>query len=484
MTLLNLNAINAAEHQPQSSTGSIILLACYELGHQPLSLAWPLAFLERAGFEASAYDLSIEAFPKEAIAKATLIAIAVPMHTALRLGVQTAKRVQHVNPRAHITFFGLYAWLNREYLLGQDGATNGRSLADSVLSGEYEESLVDLASAVLSQTPTSIPAGVSTAEFEGLPTLTRLTFTTPDRTKLPPIEKYAHFVHRGCHSLAGYTEASRGCLHTCTHCPVVPVYDGRFFIVPAEMVLADIRQQVAAGAGHITFGDPDFLNGPGHVLKIVGAMHREFPHVTFDFTTKVEHILEKAELLPKLRESGAAFVVSAFESVSDLVLKRLRKGHTTADMEKALAILAGAQLPVQPTWVAFTPWTTIDDYLAMLTWIRERDLIQNVPAVQLSIRLLVPPNSALLKQPETKKWLGSLDAKNFTYSWDHPDPGMDKLQRQVAQIAETAGNDNPYATFGKIERAACQFAGKPAPRWLPPVIPNFPPPRLTEDWFC
>jgi hypothetical protein len=41
---------------------------------------------------------------------------------------------------------------------------------------------------------------------------------------------------------------------------VVPVYNGVFRIVQRDVVLADIRQQVAMGAEHITFGDPDFFN--------------------------------------------------------------------------------------------------------------------------------------------------------------------------------------------------------------------------------
>jgi radical SAM superfamily enzyme YgiQ (UPF0313 family) len=472
------------EHDIVSPSRPILLLACYELGHQPLSLAGPVAFLRQGGYAATAVDLSLEPFPKQAVLEADLVGIAVPMHTALRLGVQAARRVRRINPEAHICFYGLYAWLNRDYLLGQDSVVNGRPLADSVLSGEYEEPLLELAAAVLSGQPVNHLPGVSTATSEAAPTLSRLPFPKPDRSNLPPLDKYAHYVERGYHSVAGYTEASRGCLHTCTHCPVVPVYDGRFFIVPAETVLADIRQQVAAGARHVTFGDPDFLNGPGHALKIVRALHREFPHVTFDFTTKVEHILEKADILPELRQLGAAFVVSAFESVSNLVLERLQKGHTAAQMDQALEILNRAELPVQPTWVAFTPWTKLGDYLAMLDWIRAQGLIQHVPAVQLSIRLLVPPNSALLKQPDTKEWLGPLDAANFTYCWAHPDRRMDQLQRQVARIAETAGNDNPYSAFAQIEQAAYTSAGKPVPQWERPTIPDLPPPRLTEDWFC
>jgi radical SAM superfamily enzyme YgiQ (UPF0313 family) len=282
--------------------------------------------------------------------------------------------------------------------------------------------------------------------------------------------------------LAGYVEASRGCLHTCRHCPVVPVYGGRFFVVPAETVLADVRQQVAAGAEHITFGDPDFLNGPGHVLKIVRALHAEFPRLTFDFTTKVEHIIQHRTLFPELRELGASFVVSAFESVSDEVLRRLHKGHTAADLDDALDVLTAAGLPVQPTWLPFTPWTTLDDYLALLAWIRRRELIAHVPAVQLSIRLLVPPGSALLGDPDAADWLGPLDAANFSYTWRNPDPCVDELQRRVAALAESGGD--AYATFAAIERLVYGLAGRRPPTAAPPTHLAPAPPRLTEDWFC
>ena len=46
-------------------------------------------------------------------------------------------------------------------------------------------------------------------------------------------------------------------------------------MVPADVVLADIRAQVAAGARHVTFGDPDFLNGPGHALDVARRLHAE-----------------------------------------------------------------------------------------------------------------------------------------------------------------------------------------------------------------
>ena len=460
----------------------VLLLACYELGHQPLSLAWPSAALREEGHAVRTLDLAVEPLDPAAASVASLVAIAVPMHTAMRLGVQAARRVRAANPQAHVCFYGLYAWLNADYLLA--GGDGHGPLADSIIAGEVEAPLLGLAQALSRGRDAASVPGVSTAGRRDGTHLERLTFPVPDRADLPPLSQYAHYIYDGAAVPAGYVEASRGCLHTCRHCPVVPVYGGRFFVVPAETVMADVRQQVAAGAHHITFGDPDFLNGPGHALKVARALHEEFPAVTFDFTTKVEHILERRDLFAEFRELGATFVVSAFEAVSDYVLEQLKKGHTVADMEEALAILDEAGVHVQPTWVPFTPWTTMDDYLALLAWIREHELIRHVPAVQLSIRLLIPPQSALLQEVETAGWLGPLDAENFTYRWRHPNPRMDTLQRAVADLVEEAATGDPYRTFAAVERLAYETAGRPVPSWRPPLLPDVPPPRLTEDWFC
>lgn len=456
----------------------ILLLACYELGHQPLSLAWPLAFLREQGLTASAVDLAISPFPAEQIKQTKFVGIAVPMHTALRLGVRAAQQVRFINPQAHICFYGMYGWLNADYLLDSEPP-----IADSVIAGEVEMPLLQLTQRLLAGECIDGLPTVSTRTKRSRPHLERLQFPIPLREGLPNLTNYAHYVADDMAQTAGYTETTRGCLHLCAHCPVVPVYNGRFFVVPKEVVLADIEQQVADGAKHITFGDPDFLNGPGHALKITRALHKRYPDLTFDFTTKVEHILKYHSLFAELRSLGTSFVISAFEATSDAVLYRLNKGHTVSDLDKALEILETADLPVQPTFVPFTPWTTLEDYIDLLLWIRERDLVQHISAVQLGIRLLVPPGSAFLNDTSARTWTGPLHAANFTYHWQHPDPRMDELQEAVMSLAEQSSS-SPLVTFSAIERLAYNLAERPILNWLPPPLPQITPPRLTEDWYC
>lgn len=470
--------------------GAVLLVSCYELGHQPLSLASPLAALRRAGFAPAAVDTAVSALDDAAIAQVRLVAIAVPMHTALRLGARIAARVRTVTPAAHICFYGLYAALNADELL--------RELADSIIAGEYEEALVGLARTLAAgEAPETVP-GVRTREHEARPVLARLPFAVPARESLPSPRHYAHLVREGAVVPAGYVEASRGCLHTCRHCPITPVYGGRFFVVPREIVLADVRAQVAAGARHITFGDPDFLNGPGHSLAIVRALRAEFPDVTWDATIKVEHIIERRELFADFAALGCAFVVSAVESLSPTVLCHLKKGHTRGDVVTALDILDAADIPMRPTFVAFTPWTTADDYLELLDFIAHHDLVGAVDPVQYSIRLLVPPGSALLEEPDATGWIGPLEAERFTHRWEHPDPRMDRLQMAVAALVERAAREGMPAeeTFAAVRALAEEVldrvpVGAGASASKAATSPRAghshsrrPVPHLTEAWFC
>ena len=258
---------------------------------------------------------------------------------------------------------------------------------------------------------------------------------------------------------------------------------GGFFVVPQEVVLEDIRRQVRAGATHITFGDPDFLNGPKHALRVVQAMHAEFPTLTFDFTAKVEHLLKRGQHLPEFAELGCLFVITAVESLSEKVLEILDKAHTREDVLAALDRCGDAGIPWRPTWVPFTPWTTLEDYLEILDFIESTGLIHHVDPVQYSIRLLIPPGSWLADRPETLAHRGPLDEAAFTYRWTHPDQHMDQLQRDVLQLVEqdARAEEDAATTFYRVWELA--QGRRPETAVCSPSLHREQVPRLTESWF-
>jgi len=371
------------------------------------------------------------------------------MHTAMRIAVLGAEAVRRQQPELPICFYGLYAPVSRERTLGR--------LADRLIAGEYEPALVGWASSL---------DGGSTLD------LGRHSFEVPARDLLPPLQRYAHLALGGEERPVGYVEASHGCVHKCRHCPVPVVYDGRIRVVPQDVVLADVEQLVAMGARHITFGDPDFLNGRKHSLSVVRAMHEHFPDLTFDCTTKVEHILELASVWPELARHGCLFVTSALECMNDDILARLDKGHTRADAANAVALLREHCIELRPSFLPFTPWTTERDVLDILDFVVEHDLIGNVDPVQYAIRLLLPEGSLLLPDVETEGY----DPEALTYAWESP---LDELQRQLSEIVETgARNGEPIATtFYKVRQAV-------GAETAIPMGSTEGRPRLTEPWFC
>jgi radical SAM superfamily enzyme YgiQ (UPF0313 family) len=431
----------------------IVLLSCYELGHAPHGLAMPAAFLARAGYRPVVQDLAVQQLDEALIRAADFVGITVPMHTALRLGAVAGARVRELNPDCHLCFYGLYAPLNADYL---------RALgADSVLGGECEQQLVALVE------------GRAAREVA----LDRLEFPAPRRDGLPAINRYAELVVGDERRRAGYTEASRGCLHMCRHCPIPPVYGGRFFVVGVDAVLADVAAQVEAGAEHVTFGDPDFFNGPGHAMRVLRAVHERSPSLTFDVTIKVEHLLRHAELLGELVALGCAFVVTAVESIDDAVLARLDKGHTRADVDRAFSLSRDAGLVLRPTFVPFTPWTSLDGLIDLVDFLERRELVAHIDPVQLTVRLLVPPGSLLL-DGDTAASFGALDPAALTHEWHHADPRVDALQRAAQAIVEDGGD------FAAVRAAYYAAAGRDAPAPLAAREPARPIPRLTEHWFC
>jgi radical SAM superfamily enzyme YgiQ (UPF0313 family) len=432
-------------------SGQILVVSCYELGRQPVAAAGAMAALEGAGFAPAAQDVSVEKLSDEALSRAELVLISVPMHTALQLGVRVAAKAREA--RARVAFFGLYATLNAEHLRERHG---------DFVAGENPDELVEIARAI---EEARAPQPVARRKRDT---------AIPSRGSLPLLDRYAKLSWHGEERLVASVEASQGCKHLCRHCPIVPVYRGRFVAVPQETVLADVEQQLARGASHVSFGDPDFLNGPTHALRIACELHRRWPQVTFDATIKIEHLLQHRALLPDLAGCGMIFVTSAVESLSDRVLRVLCKGHTAADVPAALRAVRDAGAELRPTLLPYTPWAVLEDFPVLFDFAVEHELIDAIDPVQYTLRLLLPPGSLLLEN--AGPWLGELDQEAFTWRWQHEDARVDALWRDSAAAVRAGGG------FDDLRDLADRALRRPAaPR---SVRRKRSVPRLTEPWFC
>jgi radical SAM superfamily enzyme YgiQ (UPF0313 family) len=437
-----------------------LLVSTYDLGRQPFGLASPAAWLRAAGVDVVCADASRAPITDEQFAQAGVIAFYLPMHTATRLAVPLIDRARQVNPGARLCAYGLYAPLNAAWL---------RERGIEVLGPEAEQELVDL---IKAQSPKP--------KAQMVP---RLRFITPDRAGLPPLDEYASLrMPDGTQRVIGSTDSTRGCKHLCRHCPIVPVYQGQFRVVPIEVVMADVRAQVTAGAQHISFGDPDFLNGPTHARHLIDAVAREFPGLSYDVTIKIEHLLKYPDMIPRLRATGCLFVYSAVESIDDRVLRQLKKGHTRSDFVAVARLCRDTGLTLVPTFVAFTPWTTLTGYVELLDEIEELDLVEQVAPIQLAIRLLVTAGSPLLELDDIRCVVSPFDPASLTWPWRHPDARVDALQAEIMRMVGAAAAAPRGHVFAAIAATARRHAGLPSvPRR---TNAGTPVPYVSEPWYC
>jgi len=440
-----------------------LLVSTYELGRQPFGLASPAAWLRRDGIDVELVDVSKQPLSDASICAADFVGFYLPMHTATRLAGPIIEKVRARNAAARLCAYGLYAPLNAEWL---------RSLGvQHVLGAEFEDDLLQL---VRSDSPARPPDGRA---------LARLQFLVPDRTGLPPLGRYATLrMPDGEKKPAGYTEASRGCRHLCRHCPVVPIYNGQFRVVQRDVVASDIEAQVAAGAQHITFGDPDFFNGPTHAMRVVEALHARHPSVTYDVTIKIEHLLQHDALVPILAATGCLFVTSAVESVDDRVLALLDKGHTRRDFARAVSLCRAAGVTLVPTFVPFHPWTTLDGYCDLVDTIAALELVDQVAPIQLAIRLLIPQGSRMLELAGVQAVIRNFDATTLAFPWTHPDGRVDALHADINALVGGGLAADRRAMFVAIARLAHERAGTPCPGYAMPD--TAPVPYIDEPWYC
>jgi len=456
-----------------------LLISTYEMGRQPFGLASAAAWLRQGGCDVVCADVAKEKLEDATLASADVVAFHLPMHTATRLAAPVITKARAISPQARICAFGLYAPLNEAWL---------RSLGvEAVFGGEFEEALVRFTQEKQPQNAQKPQHNTSSVDSVGsvvASTLPRIHFLVPDRSTLPPLTKYASLqMPDGSRRTVGYTEASRGCKHVCRHCPVVPIYNGQFRIVAPDVVLADIDAQVAAGARHITFGDPDFFNGPTHAMRVVEGLHASHPDVSYDVTIKVEHLLQQRDLLPRLAGTGCAFVTSAVESIDDEVLAIFDKGHTRADFFAAVELCRAANVTLVPTFVAFHPWLTLGSYCELVDTIQQLDLVDHVAPIQLAIRLLVPEGSRLLTVEAMRRHIGPFDPVTLTYRWSHPDPRVDALHADLTTLVGTRLTSNRRDLFDAIRGLAHDRAGRPRAQSRP-ARARATVPYLNEPWYC
>ncbi|CAN95784.1 hypothetical protein sce5621 [Sorangium cellulosum So ce56] len=399
---------------------NVLLVSTYESGFQSLGTSVAAAHLLEADVRVNALDLSVTPTPDiDDLCRHDLVGFHLPMFHSVPAAVRVAGRLRQQEKAPKIFFYGLYADLFREKLLGRHG--------DYVLGTDWEDQIVPL----VKRSP---DPSVVQLQKRGFARQNR--YRTPARQVLPHLGNYAKLVEDGAHMLAGCVEATRGCAHHCTHCPIPPVYGGKVTIIPEEVVLADIDNLVLMGARHVSFVDPDFLNVPRHGLSIMKAVNDKYPFLTYDFVAKVSHFRRHEQYVRELAKLGLKFVLTAMEFNDNEVLDILKKKHDIDDLDWSIGLFHELGVHLKPTFVMVNPWAEVGDIMDLLEFVETRGLIDAVDPIQYKIRLLLFNNSPLMDSVGLYASLG--EESDYYTEWRHRNPAVEELHREICRWVDEA----------------------------------------------
>jgi radical SAM superfamily enzyme YgiQ (UPF0313 family) len=249
-----------------------------------------------------------------------------------------------------------------------------------------------------------------------------------------------------------------------------------------EKIITDVTNQVEEGAKHISFNDPDFFNGPKHALKILQLLNEKHPSITYDSTIKVEHILKYPDYFQELKNLNMLFVISAFETTNDHVLNILQKNHSSNDLNKAVELSLENNIDIRPTWMPFSPWTEQNDLISIIKLIENYKLRETVDPIQLTIKLLIPKNSLILKRPEMEEYLLNYDPASFSYAWKYKFPNIDNIQNELFTYVLQHESENEYMQYLGLVDILESHTGETLlnpEKYNQRIVP-----KLSETWFC
>jgi radical SAM superfamily enzyme YgiQ (UPF0313 family) len=409
----------------------VVLASGYDGGFQPIGVGTAASWLSQAGIDATCLDAFVDGIDEGRLHDADLVGISVQLFQSIAPAVDIAAAVRRTSPQARIVMFGQHANIHAERLVGRH--------CDAVIRGDWEPALVALARQAAGDT-VSLPGEVQDVLDAGAPirvNIQRSGHLPPARHALPGLDRYSSleagkfFVRP---TVIGNVETARGCHHSCSYCSVFAATGTKVNIIPAAVVLEDIRQVVALGATHIGFVDAEFINSRRHGLDVVRRMKAEFPDLTFDIVTRADHIVESKDVIAELKNLGCAFVTSAFEFPRQRVLDAVNKGLTLEHIERAIAFCRSIGLKLNPTFIIFNPWIDLSDLLFFDEWLEQTGLIESVDAEQFRGRLYLYKGSPLLADADIRNL--RLVEHPFHYDWEHPD-------RRVDEICHVLRNDSP-----------------------------------------
>ncbi|HUT25301.1 MAG TPA: radical SAM protein [Sumerlaeia bacterium] len=167
-------------------------------------------------------------------------------------------------------------------------------------------------------------------------------------------------------------QASRGCPARCIFCPAGRLSGHRFRARSPEGIVREIRQCVERfGIREFLFNGDTFTLDKRWVIELCERIIESGLEIRWGCNSRVDSMdRQRAEAL---RKAGCWVVALGVETGDAELLRRMKKGATLAQAEKAVAVCKEAGLVTHAFFVIGMPWETAESLERTLAFARKLD---------------------------------------------------------------------------------------------------------------
>jgi radical SAM superfamily enzyme YgiQ (UPF0313 family) len=336
---------------------------------------------------------------------------------------------------------------------------------DVVVLGEGERTIVDLIDALERGSPLSEVAGILHREAGAVAVSPRRALVS-DLDHLPFPER--DYVRRSYaqHHVAG-VYASRGCVHECTFCQIVRLYElssgSPYRTRSGANIAAELESLVSNhGIHNFLFVDDEFIQGSPRRIRALREFVEVMRQTGLDIGFSIQYRADQGhqrDLLAALKSVGLTTVFIGVESGLESVLDRYDKKINRGMVERSLAVARELELMLIAGYILFDPYTTFDELQANVNYLTSEAAPTILDLHGMIILKGTPDESRLSQQ-------GLLKEEGFQLYYRTHDPNMrafkDLLGRYYPFSSPGVGNiyrlHLMIGRFASSERDAARLA--------------------------
>lgn len=354
------------------------------------------------------------------------------MESAIRIG----NLLKEADSRIHICLGGHHATFLAEQLLLKEPCF------DSVVRGEGELTIVDLADRLRLRLPLHDTPGVYLKEKDGNIRKNPCRNKIDDLDSIPfPARDALEWQIQEGKSPTVRVISSRGCVADCSFCSIPPferLQNGRLWRArSAQNVLnelASLREEF--GVKTVLFAEDNFI-GPGdagkeRVKQIAEGMIKRGLGLSFRILCTGESLIRCEPLLPLLKKAGLERIIVGVESASPSTLKAFNKKSTVEEHYFIAKMLARHNIVLHLGFMMFHPYSSVDDLRQNAEFLEK--INQACFFQHFSNRMELYPGVAIFRRLEKEEMILSKTKYKKGFLYRFADPGVGKLARGLSPI--------------------------------------------------